>query len=40
MREMGQTVPDSAYRKATVMGRVFDPAQPDAYLDGFAIKRT
>jgi nitrate/nitrite transport system substrate-binding protein len=40
MREMGQAVPDSAYRTVTVMGRSFDPAQPEAYLDGFAIKRT
>ncbi len=30
MREMGQTVPHSAYRKVTVMGRPFDPAQPEA----------
>jgi nitrate/nitrite transport system substrate-binding protein len=40
MREMGQPVPASAYRSVTVMGRIFDPAQPEAYLDGFAIKRT
>jgi nitrate/nitrite transport system substrate-binding protein len=40
MREMGQSVPDVPYRSVTVMGKTFDPAKPDAYLDGFAIKRT
>ncbi|VTZ25359.1 ABC transporter nitrate-binding protein [Methylocella tundrae] len=30
----------SGYRSFDVMGRTFDPAQPAAYLDGFAIKRS
>ncbi|UUX96008.1 CmpA/NrtA family ABC transporter substrate-binding protein [Aquabacterium sp. J223] len=30
----------TAYPKFTVMGKTFDPDKPQAYLDGFAIKRT
>jgi nitrate/nitrite transport system substrate-binding protein len=36
MRELGQAVPEGAYRKFSVMGREFDPARPDDYLKGFA----
>ncbi|PNG24357.1 CmpA/NrtA family ABC transporter substrate-binding protein [Methylocella silvestris] len=32
--------PASGYKSFSVMGRPFDPAQPKAYLDGFAIKRS
>jgi nitrate/nitrite transport system substrate-binding protein len=28
-----------AYPKFSVMGKAFDPAQPDAYVASFAIKR-
>ncbi|MGV8919344.1 MAG: ABC transporter substrate-binding protein [Pseudomonas sp.] len=31
--------PLSGYKPFSVMGRPFDPSQPQAYLDGFAIKR-
>jgi len=31
--------PTSGYKAFSVMGRPFDPGQPQAYLDGFAIKR-
>jgi nitrate/nitrite transport system substrate-binding protein len=40
MREMGLAVPETSYRKVQVMGKAFDPAQPQAYLDSFAIKRS
>jgi nitrate/nitrite transport system substrate-binding protein len=43
MRALGQPVPDAAsssgYRPITVMGRVFDAAHPDDYVNSFSIKR-
>lgn len=36
--ELGLKAPDP-YRKETIMGRTFDPARPDEYLNSFAIKR-
>jgi nitrate/nitrite transport system substrate-binding protein len=32
--------PADGYRKFTIMGREYDPANPQRYLDGFAIKRS
>ena len=32
--------PATGYKSFSVMGRPFDPSQPQAYLDGFAIKRS
>lgn len=40
MKELGQTVPDGAYRKFKVMGKEFDPARPNEYIDSFALKRS
>ena len=40
MREMGLAVPETSYRTVQVMDKAFDPAQPQAYLDSFAIKRS
>lgn len=40
MRDMGLTPPPSTMIKHTVMGKVFDPASPQAYVDGFAIRRS
>jgi nitrate/nitrite transport system substrate-binding protein len=37
MRNMGLTPPDAG-RKIIVMGKVFDPSQPQAYNDSFKIK--
>ena len=37
MKELGQKVPDGAYPSFTIMGKVFDPAKPDAYLKSFPI---
>jgi len=39
MKELGQKVPDGAYPPFTIMGKTFDPAQPEAYLQGFPIRR-
>ncbi|RZI62730.1 MAG: nitrate ABC transporter substrate-binding protein [Rubrivivax sp.] len=39
MKALDQAVPDGAYPKFSVMGKTFDPTQPDAYVAGFAIKR-
>jgi nitrate/nitrite transport system substrate-binding protein len=40
MKELGQKAPDAAYRQYTIMGKQFDPARPDAYLESFALKRS
>jgi nitrate/nitrite transport system substrate-binding protein len=40
MKEMGQTVPGQTYKSFSVMGKAFDPAQPEPYISSFAIKRT
>lgn len=40
MKDVGMTVPDGAYRKFTVMGKEFDPSKPEAYINGFAMKRS
>ena len=37
MKELGQPVPDGAYRKFKVMGKEFDAARADDYLKSFAI---
>jgi nitrate/nitrite transport system substrate-binding protein len=40
MRELDQKAPDVAYRRFKVMGKEFDPMQPQQYVDSFAIRRT
>ena len=40
MKELGQPVPDGAYKKYRIMNKEFDPAQADAYVNSFAIKRS
>jgi nitrate/nitrite transport system substrate-binding protein len=39
MKELGQTPPEGAYPKFTIMGKVFDPAKPDDYVKSFAISK-
>ena len=39
MRELGESAPDDGYKKFVVMGKTFDPAKPDAYVDSFAIRK-
>jgi nitrate/nitrite transport system substrate-binding protein len=40
MKEVGLTPPTQTSKSFSVMGKVFDPAKPEAYLASFAIKRT
>ncbi|UXH79145.1 CmpA/NrtA family ABC transporter substrate-binding protein [Roseateles amylovorans] len=40
MKALGMNEPEGAYPKFSVMGKTFDPARPQAYLDSFAIKRS
>jgi len=39
MKDMGLTPPAETYEKYTVMGKEFDPREPDAYVKSFAISR-
>jgi nitrate/nitrite transport system substrate-binding protein len=39
MAELDMKAPASSYAKFKVMGREFDPAQPDKYLAGFRIRK-
>ncbi len=39
MKELGYPVPDHTYESYTIMGKAFDPAKPEAYVQSFAIKR-
>ncbi len=39
MAEVGMTAPKDSYQKFKVMGKEFDPAKADAYVNSFAIKR-
>ncbi|HLS85535.1 MAG TPA: ABC transporter substrate-binding protein [Burkholderiales bacterium] len=39
MREAGLTPPKTTSRPIVVMGKVFDPASPEAYVRGFPIKK-
>lgn len=39
MKDMGFAAPASASVKHTILGKVFDPSQPQAYVDSFAIRR-
>jgi len=39
MAEMGYKAPPSNYAKHTIMGKVFDPTKPEAYLKSFKIKK-
>jgi nitrate/nitrite transport system substrate-binding protein len=40
MKDAGLIPPTTAYKSYTVMGKTFDPAEPDAYVASFPIKRT
>ncbi len=40
MKDMGQTPPDKTYDNHVIMGKTFDPAKPEDYVNSFAIKRT
>jgi nitrate/nitrite transport system substrate-binding protein len=38
MEDLGYKAPDVTYKSHMIMGKTFDPAQPEAYVDSFAIK--
>ena len=40
MKEMGLTPPDPAKKTIVIMGKAFDPAKPNEYVDSFAIRRS
>ena len=40
MKDMGLTPPKPAKRTYVLMGKTFDPAKPQAYVESFAIRRT
>jgi len=40
MKEVGLAPPPSTSKKFVVMGKEFDPGQPDAYVKSFAIRKT
>jgi nitrate/nitrite transport system substrate-binding protein len=39
MKELGYNPPATTYARHTIMGKVFDPAQPEAYLKSFKISK-
>lgn len=39
MAELGYPVPDETYKTHTIMGKTFDPAEPEAYVSSFDIGR-
>jgi nitrate/nitrite transport system substrate-binding protein len=40
MLDLGYDVPDRTYENYTIMGKEFDPAKAEEYVQSFAIKRT
>ncbi|MEN3163373.1 CmpA/NrtA family ABC transporter substrate-binding protein [Tistrella mobilis] len=40
MKELGLTPPEATYEPHTIMGKTFDPADPEGYLASFAIRRS
>jgi nitrate/nitrite transport system substrate-binding protein len=40
MKELGYDAPATSYRSYSIMGKTFDPAEPDKYVESFAIRRT
>ncbi len=40
MKELGMETPEDPVKPFSVMGKPFDPSQPEAYIDSFAIRRS
>lgn len=40
MKEVGMEPPEDPVKPFSVMGKPFDPSQPEAYIDSFAIRRS
>ena len=39
MKEVGLTPPATTTKSSSVMGKTFDPAKPEEYINSFEIKR-
>ena len=39
MQELGYSAPDATYKSHTIMGKTFNPSDPEGYLKSFAIRR-
>jgi nitrate/nitrite transport system substrate-binding protein len=39
MKELGYTPPATSYKSYKILGKTFDPTEPAAYVDSFAIRR-
>jgi nitrate/nitrite transport system substrate-binding protein len=39
MKDLGLTPPDTTYKSYSIMGKTFDPNEPEAYAKSFAITR-
>jgi nitrate/nitrite transport system substrate-binding protein len=39
MTEMGLTPPPTSYKSFAVMGKTFDPAKPEDYVNSFKIRK-
>lgn len=39
MIDLGMTPPTETYKSHTIMGKTFDPRQPEAYVESFAIRK-
>lgn len=37
MEDLGYEAPDVTYKSHTIMGKTFDPADPEGYVSSFAI---
>ncbi len=40
MQELGYAAPEVTYKSHTIMGKTFDPNDPQGYLDSFALRRS
>jgi nitrate/nitrite transport system substrate-binding protein len=40
MKELGYSAPDHTYESYTIMGKTFDPAKPEEYVQSFDIKKS
>jgi nitrate/nitrite transport system substrate-binding protein len=40
MADLGLEVPTETYKSHMIMGKTFDPTEPEAYVESFAIRRT
>lgn len=40
VKDMGLATPANPYRSFQIMGKTFDPADPEGYLNSFPVRRT